>query len=258
MNLSRHSDLHKAIDYKTPIAVIGCGGIGSWTVMNLAKVGFTNITVFDDDTVDDVNIPSQCFSPNQIGKTKAQALKDVIALMTGTDIEFKEKKFDEGSFEIIIAAVDSMAARKGIAEKLKAFDCNADVVFDARMAIECGVLRSYNREGADKYIESLSTDDEALQEACSNKAIAYTTCLIGSLITKYVCSHLMGENMTGFDFSLEIGESTRPDFVFHKKNVSPRVETSRLRGASHEAIIIDEPIVRTEENQAPSSDMEGW
>ena len=42
-----------------PVTVIGAGGIGAATAVALAKTGFENITVYDFDTLEEHNIPSQ-------------------------------------------------------------------------------------------------------------------------------------------------------------------------------------------------------
>ena len=42
-----------------PITVIGAGAIGSATVVTLAKMGWSNITVYDEDDLADHNFPNQ-------------------------------------------------------------------------------------------------------------------------------------------------------------------------------------------------------
>jgi tRNA A37 threonylcarbamoyladenosine dehydratase len=44
---------------KRKIMIIGAGGIGSFLVSNLARVGIYDITVFDDDKVESKNLLHQ-------------------------------------------------------------------------------------------------------------------------------------------------------------------------------------------------------
>ena len=212
MNLTRQHELTKNLNLRSPIAIIGCGGIGSWTALSLAKLGFTDITLFDDDTVDEENIPSQCYSPNQIGKPKVEALHDVLNLMTRTKCKPMNKKFDGGKYRLAIICVDSMTARKEIAQMYQKSVFLADHVIDARMAIELGVLRSFDLTNVDRYLSHLKSDDDSVSEACSNKAIAYTTMLIGSLVAKAVTVYLKTKERVHMDFSLVENVS----FITHK------------------------------------------
>ena len=43
------------------IDVIGVGATGSYIVWLLAKIGLSNIHIWDHDVVEDHNIPNQCF-----------------------------------------------------------------------------------------------------------------------------------------------------------------------------------------------------
>jgi tRNA A37 threonylcarbamoyladenosine dehydratase len=71
--LTRQSDLIPEAILSTPITVVGAGAIGSFTVLTLAKMGFNNITVFDDDEIDFVNINNQFYRISDIGKKKVDA-----------------------------------------------------------------------------------------------------------------------------------------------------------------------------------------
>ncbi|KKK73235.1 hypothetical protein LCGC14_2895880, partial [marine sediment metagenome] len=62
-----------------PIAVVGAGGIGSWTTLALTRMGCNDITVIDFDKVEAHNVGSQIFTEDDIGKTKVEALADKIS-----------------------------------------------------------------------------------------------------------------------------------------------------------------------------------
>src|SRR5215217_2965705 len=98
------------------IAVIGAGAIGSQVVMCLAKMGFDNIRVFDDDVVSEENISNQWFGEIDIGFKKVDALAEHACRMAMTipasyPVRVTEDAGDLAAVELIISAVDSMEAR---------------------------------------------------------------------------------------------------------------------------------------------------
>jgi bacteriocin biosynthesis cyclodehydratase domain-containing protein len=53
------------------VAVLGCGGLGTWTVAGLAAAGVGRFTLVDDDRVETSNLNRQIlFSPAQVGRAK--------------------------------------------------------------------------------------------------------------------------------------------------------------------------------------------
>ncbi len=164
-----------------PIHLIGCGGIGSWTALMLAKMGCDNITIYDFDEVEDHNVASQFFKESQLGKLKTEALLENVLEQTGIrlmvgEIE-EEKDLSEG---IIIIAVDSMKMRWRLNEYYKNKNL---LIIDARM----GGLQSeiYCAMSGD-YEPTLVTPGEVEHEICTAKAISFNCGLISSLVANYV------------------------------------------------------------------------
>ena len=58
------------------IVVIGAGAIGSAAVVTLAKMGCSDVTVWDDDILEEHNIPNQLCKPSMVGRPKLEALQD--------------------------------------------------------------------------------------------------------------------------------------------------------------------------------------
>ena len=103
---------------KTNINVIGVGGIGSPTVLAIAKMGIRNITIFDDDTVEPHNLPNQFYTIKDLGEQKVYALSDAVNAYTGFTITTHNEKYVDQPVEgIVISGVDSMETRKAIWEK---------------------------------------------------------------------------------------------------------------------------------------------
>ena len=118
-----------------PILVIGTGGNGGHLIKRLAaanetliRLGYPGIHVvaFDGDTVEDPNVGRQPFSYAQIGQKKCQALVEEVNQRHGFAWKYypvmydrsvaKDAHFDLRNQGITISCVDSVAARRNIAE----------------------------------------------------------------------------------------------------------------------------------------------
>jgi hypothetical protein len=203
--LTRQADLIPEQLLKTPITVIGAGAIGSFTVLTLAKMGFDDITVYDDDEVDYVNINNQFYRISDIGKPKVEALASLVKDFTDVDIKPCKMRTNKDmmlSNKIVISAVDSMASRKEI------FDCfYGSVLIDPRMAIEYACIRTYFPVLGDSpkdYTGTLFNDSEAVQERCTAKATMYTASMIAGHVSKIVLDYLLDRDvMRSLDWDLE-------------------------------------------------------
>ena len=57
--LIRQQDLINSDILTTPLFMVGLGGIGSWTAISLAKMGFNNLELWDNDVVAEENFNNQ-------------------------------------------------------------------------------------------------------------------------------------------------------------------------------------------------------
>lgn len=175
------------------IAVIGAGGIGSWTVLALLKMGCQDIKVFDMDHVEVHNAASQVYTSLDAGKTKIQALADRLFDLTDLSPSCIEaeitpdnaKEFLKG-FDIVISAVDSIEVRKTL---FKALEGTNIVFIDGRMAgnaIEIYTIPMNDTEKRTLYSETLFGNEEALDIPCSERSVVYNCFVISGLITAMV------------------------------------------------------------------------
>lgn len=68
---------------KAHVAVIGCGGLGSWIALGLARLGVGHLTLLDPDSFDRTNSPRQLMFAGDLGKAKSHALaKNIVPHMT--------------------------------------------------------------------------------------------------------------------------------------------------------------------------------
>lgn len=208
----RQLDLVKPTDLEFPILVIGAGGIGSWTTFALTKMGCTNITVVDFDTVETHNLPSQLYKTTQIGLYKVNALKDNLVEYTDIEItpvvgKIQDVKKDLGEFQVIIVAVDSLKERKAIWETFK--DDKWDMFIDARMGGELFrviTLSPAFPEGIEKYVKNLNSKKKPHIENCSARAVVYNVFLIGGTIAATVKKFAKEENIQ-VDYTYDITQS---------------------------------------------------
>ena len=178
-----------------PLFLIGAGGIGSPTAMVLEKMGFDNLSVFDPDTVEEHNVGSQLYHPDQVDMLKVEALQDRFCLTATTyGVIFPPKEFVLPPFAIVVSGVDSMAAREEIWEYLKT-QRMVSLYVDARMGLE--QIRVYAVDPSDKtqrelYEKNLYPDSEADPLPCSAKAVAYNGFFAASVIGGIVSAKVRG------------------------------------------------------------------
>lgn len=56
------------------VCVVGCGGLGSWVAVALARMGVAALTLIDPDIFDRSNAPRQFAFANDLGRSKAHSL----------------------------------------------------------------------------------------------------------------------------------------------------------------------------------------
>lgn len=187
--LTRQMDLIPLAALNEPITIIGAGAIGSHTSMALAKMGLTNQSVWDFDSVDELNGNAQGYCPADIGKPKVLCLAEDIKEHTGDSIQTVVSGYEGQPLSgIVISAVDSMAARLVIWNKVKN-NPNVKYFIDPRMSIEYALMYTVdpNKEEDIKMYEcTLYTDSNSVQEPCTMKSVIYTAYFISGLICKTV------------------------------------------------------------------------
>ena len=164
-------------DMSRSILIIGAGAIGSYYATTLAKMGFQDITVYDQDTIEDHNIANQMYPVPMIGKPKVEAL--AIVCMQYASVNIKPMRMfwtPEKALmaDIIVSAVDDMDVRANIWNFYK--DKGIQCFVDGRMGAQ--VYRAYSVDMKDPkevalYEASLYPQDEAAPEPCGQKSIIF-------------------------------------------------------------------------------------
>jgi len=209
-HLTRQLDIIPLAILDTPITVIGAGAIGSWTTLALAKMGFANITVYDHDKVETVNLNAQVYGSCDVGRTKVAALHGYVKLMTGIDIDLQpimyERQENREAKGIWITAVDSMKVRRMIWDSLKGKARNLIALIDPRMGAEEGMMLCmdvHDDKDIESYEKSLYTDEQAVNEPCTAKSTAYTALMLSGLVAKTVKDRLTGDYIRNCQWSIK-------------------------------------------------------
>lgn len=105
------------------IGLIGCGGLGSWIGLGLARMGVRHLTLFDDDVFDRSNATRQLAFPRDLQRPKARALaKNLVPHMTNpAAVVSVDDRFGAnlecGTFDVFVVGVDNNATRLDVVRK---------------------------------------------------------------------------------------------------------------------------------------------
>ncbi len=94
------------------VLVIGAGGIGSFLIQFLDKVGLYGITVADPDTVEDKNLTYQNFKKGHVGQNKALVMRDEYSSVHfASQYPILTEKQMQG-FDLVMCCVDNLGVRR--------------------------------------------------------------------------------------------------------------------------------------------------
>lgn len=194
------------------ITILGTGGIGSMTTFCLAKMGAMALTIIDFDKVEEHNMPSQMYGPEDVGKSKVDALQVIVRLFTGiTPIPFNGTAQEYAASglpfgRVVICAVDSLEERKKIWEVIKPLLGGIDLYIDARMGGEtlraiCVSPRNVN--SIIKYQAKMDKNQVADPTPCTEGAVVYNTFTIAGYISSIVKKYAKRQDID-FDYMWDL------------------------------------------------------
>lgn len=213
MNHSRQAGILDPEFLSWPVHIIGLGGIGSALVLDAAKMGVSTLHLWDDDTVEDVNIPVQrLYRPCDIGKKKTQAVfeilteqygipEDSVIMHTSRVISFTHL---DG---IVISGVDSMKSRAAIWDAVWKNIAFIPLYLDGRLGkevFELHVVQPSSLEARECYELSLFPDEEGVEYPCTERGIIYPpsglAALMLSRLTRFTRNELPNYQRHEFDY----------------------------------------------------------
>jgi molybdopterin/thiamine biosynthesis adenylyltransferase len=192
------------------IYLIGLGGIGSWTALNLARIGHS-LCLIDGDVVDQTNVGGgQMYRTKDIGKNKVACVHEICREFgCSASMETYNDNYNVESFginAITICGLDNMAARKEIFEawvtyvqKEKKSDRRDCLFIDGRLLLEnMEIFTIKGNDGAaiaeyrQKY---LFDDSEVATLDCTTKQCTFSAMTIAGLITTTLCNWLTNQKL---------------------------------------------------------------
>jgi hypothetical protein len=199
MDYTRQRDWFDPSKVNASVTIVGCGGIGSFTALALAKLGVRAVKLVDFDTVDEHNVPNQLYTVDQIGAHKVNALRDTIYEHTGISAKDVPYSLDVGVplSDVVVSALDSMETRADLWKQVKN-NLGVKLFLDARLGGEHIVLYSVNPSrptDIEGYEATLHSDDEGIDLPCTGRSIIDVGFAVGSLITRAVRKHYAHEPM---------------------------------------------------------------
>lgn len=190
-HLTRQFDIISDKQRSMPVKIIGCGAIGSFLTLQLAKMGFEDLEVWDFDEVSIENMSCQFFRFKDIGKNKAMALDELVEDFTNVSIEYHPEKFEAKPDlnGIVVVAVDSMKAREEIFKEIQSKCFQVKMIIDPRMGAEDAalyVMNPFDEKDSASYSKTLYSDENSVQERCTAKSTVYTANLLSGLCAKAI------------------------------------------------------------------------
>lgn len=228
------------------IILVGVGGIGSWTALNLSRIGHS-LYIFDPDTVDETNVlGGQMYKKTDVGSKKVLAVQRMCRDMgcsSSISAWDREYKVESGIMPIMITGLDNMKARKDVFNawyNRMVSDCKDAperrkdyLLIDGRLLMEhmeVFALRGDDTAGIEEYrTEHLFDDSEVKDADCTTKQSTFAAMMIAGMITATLCNFLtnrkLGEEMREVPFHQKL---FLPIFA-HSISSSKRVEIPEVR-----------------------------
>lgn len=140
MNLVKSQDYFDPTKLEGRCHIIGCGSVGSTVAELLVRLGITDISLYDFDTVSAHNLANQMFNNDDIGRPKVEAVADMLCRIN-PEVKDTLKLFPEGWTEkcrlggYVFLCVDNIDLRREIVTKNR-FNQAIKAMFDFRTRLE--------------------------------------------------------------------------------------------------------------------------
>lgn len=179
---------------KKVITLAGVGGIGSYVGFLLARMKPASMFLYDNDTVEAVNMSGQLYGQSDLGRYKVVALAEIIRNFAnyGSIFAIPERFTSESeASDIMICGFDNMEARKlffdkwtgHVSSKPKEERTNC-LYIDGRLAAEefqIFCIRGDDEFNINRYSHDfLFSDEEADETICSYKQTTFCANMIAS------------------------------------------------------------------------------
>jgi molybdopterin-synthase adenylyltransferase len=179
--------------------VTGVGAIGRQVAMQLAALGISRLTLFDDDLVQTENLAPQGYWPEDLNCPKVSATSQLcrrihpVIHIRAVPARFKRSTLRELTFEgepVIFCCVDSIVTRRMIWETVQT---SARFFVDGRMSAEVLRVIALDQPVFDThYSRTLFTAEEAHFGSCTARSTIYTASIAAGLMIHQFAKWLRG------------------------------------------------------------------
>lgn len=181
------------------VTIVGCGGIGSFTAVALAKLGIPRLHLIDFDTVEEHNLPNQFFDSEHLGWYKVAAVaRQCENVNPGIKITTSNDRFNVNNLPlnpVVIAGLDSMEARKELWGFVR-MQLRVKLLLDGRLAgqrIVHYAARPSSLTDVKGYESTLYSDEDAIIDSCTARSIIDVGFMIASLNVRATRLALTGQ-----------------------------------------------------------------
>ena len=187
----RHSALYDPAKYADKrVALIGVGTIGSHLALTLARMQVP-FTMYDHDTIEEHNLATQAYTRRDMGEYKVHAIEKQCEAMGAEGVIAIPARYEwreNDRYELVISCVDSIEARREIAQTLIENESVASII-DGRVGAEQVEVYRYPNAGA--WLADLPA--QADTDPCGARFTAYTANVCAGLMANNVKRELLGQ-----------------------------------------------------------------
>ena len=184
------------------LAVVGCGGIGSYLVFLLSRLDPKNILLYDNDVVEAGNLSGQFFRAMDIGALKINAAMTVASSFSSyyKFVTFTQAVNEDTSYmssNCVFTGLDNMTARKSVYES--AFNRNnVRIIIDGRLGFnefQVFFVDLEDEEAKKAYEERWLFSDEEMEETvCTMKQTSFMANMIASVMVNLFINYCASLN----------------------------------------------------------------
>lgn len=128
MSYTHHEELHRGADVMAALAaakitLCGAGALGANLAENLARAGCRQMTVIDDDRIEERNLSTQPYMRADIGAPKARILANNLYRAVGAEVEDVTKRLDDSNVkkllrgsDLVLDCFDNSVSRRNVTD----------------------------------------------------------------------------------------------------------------------------------------------
>lgn len=215
------------------IIIGGAGSIGSNVAFQLARTG-ADIVIVDNDNVGIENLAGQMYGPAQIGKSKVEAIVEVVnSLCEKPNImgikELVAPKKGEWlnhipAADVVIVGFDNLEARRIMYEEWKENGKEKSLFIDGRLAMEHGQVYVVDKidlpEVYEGYEGTYFSPEERVELPCTMKSTTHCGMMLSAMIVANITNYFNNQDeqwlprsMSNFEFHLPLMLIQQPVLV---------------------------------------------